>query len=138
MEWVQQNGLTVLLTLLFLVLALKNPVMARIYGVRSISVHELAKRLGNKPAPLLIDVRTPMEFNSGHIPGARNEPLGELSRRIEALRQLAQGREVAVVCRSGARSLGGAVMLKKAGCETVYNVAGGMLQWQSQGYQARG
>ncbi|MEO5347799.1 MAG: rhodanese-like domain-containing protein [Magnetococcus sp. YQC-9] len=137
MEWVQQNGLAVLLTLLFLVMALKNPVMARIYGVRSISVHELAALLKAKPAPLLIDVRTPMEFNTGHIPGARNEPLGELPRRIEALRQLAQGRDVAVVCRSGARSLGGAVVLKRAGCETVLNVSGGMLQWQSQGYQAR-
>ncbi len=136
MEWLQQNGLTVLLTVFFLVMLLKNPILARVYGIQSISVHELAALLKNKPAPLLIDVRTPMEFASGHIVGARNEPLSGLSGRVGAIQELAAGRDVLVVCRSGARSLGGSVVLKRGGCPKVINVAGGMLQWSAQGYQA--
>ncbi|MBF0212895.1 MAG: rhodanese-like domain-containing protein [Magnetococcales bacterium] len=115
---------------------LKNPILARVYGIQSISVHELAALLKNKPAPLLIDVRTPMEFASGHIVGARNEPLSGLSGRVGAIQELAAGRDVLVVCRSGARSLGGSVVLKRGGCPKVINVAGGMLQWSAQGYQA--
>ncbi|NGZ05425.1 MAG: rhodanese-like domain-containing protein [Magnetococcales bacterium] len=134
MEWLQQNGLSVVLTLLFLGLALKNPILARIYGVQSITVHELAALLRGKPAPLLVDVRTPMEFATGHIGGARNEPLSDLRGRVAAIRGMAGERDVVVVCRSGARSLGGSVVLKRGGCPKVYNVVGGMLQWTAQGY----
>ncbi|MBF0627339.1 MAG: rhodanese-like domain-containing protein [Magnetococcales bacterium] len=117
-------------------MTLKNPILARVYGVQSLSVHQLAALLQAKPSPLLIDVRTPMEFASGHIPGARNEPLSNLSERVAALRALADQRDVVVVCRSGARSLGGAVVLKRGGCPKVFNVAGGMLQWSAQGFGA--
>ncbi|MBF0340690.1 MAG: rhodanese-like domain-containing protein [Magnetococcales bacterium] len=134
MEWLQQNGLTVLLTLMFLVLALKNPLLARVYGVESVTVQGLAALLQAKPAPLLIDVRTPMEYAAGHISGARNEPLHGLNKRVAAIQELASGRDVVTVCRSGARSLGGAVILKRGGCPKVLNVSGGMLQWTAQGF----
>ena len=44
----------------------------------------LAERLGNSsdPDPTLIDVRTPVEFEAGHIPGAVNVPLDELKRSL--------------------------------------------------------
>ncbi|MBF0271282.1 MAG: rhodanese-like domain-containing protein [Magnetococcales bacterium] len=136
MEWLQQNGLSVFLTLMFVGLALKNPILARVYGVKSITVHELAALLKAKPSPLLLDVRTSGEFDSGHIVGARNEPLSGLGGRVGALREFAGDRDVVVVCRSGARSLSGSVVLKRGGCPKVYNVSGGMLQWVAQGYPA--
>ncbi len=50
---------------------------------------------------VLVDVRTPMEFGSGHLDGALNVPLNELMAGAGRLRK---NRPVVVYCRSGARS----------------------------------
>jgi phage shock protein E len=67
---------------------------------------------------LIIDVRTPAEYKSGHIKGSTNIPLDQLGGKIEFLR----GKKVPVitVCRSGARSGMAKNILSGAGLE-VYN-----------------
>ncbi len=50
----------------------------------------------------LIDVRTPMEFNSGSVAGSLNIPLNELPYRVEEIKELKQ--PLILFCRSGARS----------------------------------
>jgi len=49
---------------------------------------------------VLIDVRTPSEFNSGHAKGSKNIPLQNLSNQLKKLK----GKQVVLVCRSGARA----------------------------------
>lgn len=49
---------------------------------------------------LLIDVRTPAEFHSGHAKRSKNIPLSKLSNHIKKL----EGKEVVLVCKSGARA----------------------------------
>jgi 3-mercaptopyruvate sulfurtransferase SseA len=56
----------------------------------SISQSELAGRIGTRAAPLVIDVRSRPEFDSGHIPGADHIPHTELPGRQ---RELGEGRE---------------------------------------------
>jgi rhodanese-related sulfurtransferase len=51
---------------------------------------------------MLVDVRSPREFQSGHIPGAVNVPLGELKSRQAELEAGRGG--LYVVCQSGGRS----------------------------------
>ncbi|MBF0295839.1 MAG: rhodanese-like domain-containing protein [Magnetococcales bacterium] len=138
MEWLAQNGLSVFLTVLFMVLVLRGPILGRVFHVEYLSVHALAERMkGNQPL-LMLDVRTSGEYAAEHIQGTWNCPLSELSGRIEEVRaKAASGREVVVICRSGARSLNGAVTLKRAGFAKVYNLSGGMLQWKAQGYPVR-
>jgi len=51
---------------------------------------------------IIVDVRTPFEFTSGHIPGSRNIPLDTLPFKIQELKKL--GKTIITVCRSGARS----------------------------------
>lgn len=134
MAWLQENGSTLLFALFFFAIVLRGPLMARFYGIGRLSVHDLSTRLGGANPPLLLDVRTPMEFNAGHIPQAQLVPLGELKKRLEHLKIQHPDREVAAVCRSGSRSLHATIVIKKAGFATVFNVTGGMIHWQGQGY----
>lgn len=126
-----------MLILLFIGFVIRSRVFARLLGVEKLTVHELSERVAAKPPLVLIDVRTPTEFEAGHAPTAIPIPLSELKRRIEEVRGLCRRGEVAVVCRSGNRSLSGSVILKRAGIEHVYNVEGGMILWEEQGYPVR-
>ena len=78
---------------------------------------------------LLVDVRTPQEFESGYIEGAVNIPLQELAQRAG---ELPQDQPVVLYCRSGNRSSTAARMLSNAGYQQVYDL-GGVQDWQAQG-----
>lgn len=84
-----------------------------------------ARRLVEQGARL-IDVRTPAEFSAGHIDGATNIPVDQLSGRLSALGDKSQ--PVVVYCRSGARSARAASMLRNAGYTNVYDL-GGIGNW---------
>jgi phage shock protein E len=62
---------------------------------------------------LLLDVRTPEEFASGHVRGAVNIPVQELAGRMHELGST--GRDIVVYCRSGGRSATAASLLRRAG-----------------------
>ncbi|MBW2526720.1 MAG: rhodanese-like domain-containing protein [Deltaproteobacteria bacterium] len=68
----------------------------------------------------LVDVRTPGEFASGHVEGARNIPLQELPSRLHALGS--KQRPVLVYCRSGNRSGSAKRQLERAGFQRVINL----------------
>lgn len=87
-----------------------------------------ATRLFNDDA-LIIDVREDKEFAAGHIPRARHIPLSQLSSRLQELEKF-KAKPILVTCRSGQRSARACNLLKKAGFETVYNQAGGILAWE--------
>ncbi|MBF0382960.1 MAG: rhodanese-like domain-containing protein [Magnetococcales bacterium] len=132
-----EDSLQWIAILMFMGFILRAHVFSRILGVEKLTVHELMEKLGANPPIVLIDVRTKMEFDAGHAKGARLVPLNELKKRVEEVKQMCPHGSVAVVCRSGNRSLSGTVILKRAGIEHVYNVSGGMIHWQSQGYPVR-
>ncbi len=98
-------------------------------GIWEIHPQWLEDNLG---AVQIVDVREPAEFDGalGRIPGARLIPLGELEARAS---ELAQDRPVVTVCRAGGRSAQATVILRKAGLESVANLAGGMLRWRAEG-----
>jgi hydroxyacylglutathione hydrolase len=87
-------------------------------------VQEL-NRLPPSDSPLL-DVRTPREWDEGHIPGARYLFLGDLPER---LRNLDPGRPVVVYCASGYRSSLAASLLQASGFRDVRNVPGSYAAW---------
>ena len=134
MSWLQENGLFYLLLLAALLFVFRGPILARLFRVERLSVHELSKQMASPSPPLLLDVRSQSEFQSGHIRNAVLMPVAELHQRMESLRKSGLSRPVAVICLSGSRSVLGAVMLKRAGFERVYNVVGGMAHWKAQGY----
>ncbi|MBF0428997.1 MAG: rhodanese-like domain-containing protein [Magnetococcales bacterium] len=134
MAWLQQNGLMLFMLLMFLMLTLRGPILGRYYRVVHISVHDLAARL-QKKSSVVLDVRTAMEFETGAIAGVKNVPLSQLKAYAEGMKD--KDADVIVVCRSGARSLTGAIVLKRAGFSNVSTVSGGLLHWESQGYPVR-
>jgi rhodanese-related sulfurtransferase len=80
----------------------------------------------------LIDVRTPGEFESTHIPSADNLPLDTLDQHVDRIRDLAaDGAEVVLVCRSGARAHQAQDSLVDHGLPRLPILDGGMLAWQA-------
>jgi rhodanese-related sulfurtransferase len=79
----------------------------------------------------LIDVRTPGEFNEGHIPGASNIDVysPDFSDKIQALDKDAP---VYLYCRSGSRSGSVVAAMKQLGYERVYHLAHGIIDWHGE------
>lgn len=69
---------------------------------------------------ILVDVRTPREFSSGRVDGAKNIPVQQLEQRLDELEDKDQA--VLVYCRSGNRSSRAAQILENAGFERVYDL----------------
>ena len=95
------------------------------------SLEEEASKVEEKPvekakdinSPIVVDVRTPEEFEDGAYPGAINIPLDELMVRFEELGDNA-AREIVVYCASGARSAYAQRMLMQVGYVHVTNGGG--------------
>lgn len=95
-------------------------------GEQELGVDDLQRRLQGPDRPFLLDVREPSEFAVGHVPGAVLIPLGQLEARVG---ELPADREIAVICRSGARSGRATQVLVGRGLRA-RNVSGGMLAWR--------
>lgn len=81
----------------------------------------------------VIDVRTPGEYASGHLPGAHNVPLDQLRRALPAIKEaVAQGGELLVVCASGTRSESACRTLAGLGV-TAATLTGGTSGWAERG-----
>ena len=76
---------------------------------------------------LLVDVREPAEYASGHIPGAQLIPLLQLEARLNDLRP---GPQTVFYCHSGQRSLRAAAsVVMNRGLENIYSLEGGIIGW---------
>ncbi len=91
-----------------------------------IDVIQLATRLGQPGAPLLLDVREPHELEISRLPAALNIPLGTLAARLS---ELDTAREMVVFCKAGTRSARALELLVSAGFKKVKNLKGGINSW---------
>ena len=81
---------------------------------------------------LVIDVRTPGEYATGHLPRALNVPLDRLAKALPDIELAAERRELLLVCASGARAENAWRTLAERG------VAGAVLQGGTAGWAAEG
>lgn len=81
-----------------------------------------------KQGALLLDVRTPGEYSSGHIEGAVNIPVQELESRMGSLPPKKDA-PIVIYCQSGRRSSMAREMLMKAGYTKVHDL-GAMANWR--------
>ncbi len=96
-----------------------------------ISVAELYKKLKSGDYEHFIDVRTEMEWNSGHIKQAKHLPLNELLKKIP---DIPRNEEIIVTCGVGYRGNIAASFLQRHGFTHVHSLAGGMKAWINAGY----
>ena len=97
-------------------------------AITEILVNELTTLVEN--GSLVVDVREPDEYESGHIPGAVLVPLSTV---LTNKSEFESDETVYVVCRSGGRSMQACEMLHDVGISNVVNVAGGTMGWISLG-----
>ena len=95
--------------------------------MREVSVDTAAQMI--EDGAFALDVREREEFAGGHVPGAVNIPMGQLTGRLG---EVDGDRPVVVICRSGNRSGTMTDVLKAAGFEAV-NMLGGTLEWVESG-----
>ncbi len=80
------------------------------------------KELVKNPSTVIVDVRSPWEFEMEHIPGAKNIPLEEVPAKVAEFKSFQT--PVVLYCRSGARSGMALSILKQSGVADVYNGGG--------------
>ncbi|HEX9431499.1 MAG TPA: rhodanese-like domain-containing protein [Burkholderiales bacterium] len=91
-----------------------------------------ATQLINRDDALVIDVREPGEYATGHVLGAKNLPLARLAAPAGELAKR-KDRPVIVYCDGGERSAKAMAALKKQGYTRVANLSGGIGAWQQAG-----
>lgn len=97
--------------------------------IDALALHELVDSGKNVR---IVDVRTPGEFESAHIPGSYNVPLDLLrEHRDEFLAHFDEN--VVLVCRSGQRATQAEEALRTAGLFNVHILDGGILSWDALG-----
>ena len=99
---------------------------------RRLSVQTLQERLSSEDAPRVLDVRTPAEFETAHIPGSYNVPLDNLREHRAELRAHLD-EDVVLVCRTGGRAEQAEKALAEVGLPGLRVLEGGMVAWESNG-----
>ena len=99
---------------------------------KSISPVALSAKLGAAETHDLLDVRTPAEYASAHVPGARLIPLNTLN--VDTfLAKHEPGRPVYVLCQAGERASKAIEQFEYAGCDDCVLVEGGTQAWVDSG-----
>jgi sortase A len=80
---------------------------------------------------IILDVRKLEEFNQGHLEGAVHIPVDELEGRLD---ELSEDEPIIVYCKSGGRSKTASNLLIENGFTQIYNMSGGILDWEQEGY----
>jgi len=96
-----------------------------------LTAHEFMQKIATTADAQLVDVRTPQEFQNGHIEHALNLDWNnpEFDRQLAALDK---AKPVLVYCLSGGRSGKAADKMRREGFEKVYELPGGMMEWRAE------
>lgn len=88
-----------------------------------------AIRLMNNDSAVVLDVREAGDFSKGHIKDAKNVPISSFKSQLDSLVKH-KDKPVLAYCRSGNVSGKACRILKHSGFNNVYNLAGGIVNWQ--------
>ena len=99
-------------------------------GIQLLDVPTFTEGISRKRVQL-VDVRTPEEYDAGHIEKAVN--IDFLAEDFEdAIQKIDKDRPVFIYCRSGGRSGRASKLMKELGFKKVYDLEGGYLNWSDQ------
>lgn len=89
---------------------------------------EFSKKLKEDNNSVLLDIRTPREYNQGHIPNSALMNIYDPSFLTE-VQKLDKSKNYYLYCRSGSRSYQAGQIMINLGFTTVYNLRSGILNW---------
>lgn len=95
--------------------------------VRHLNIDQLQGMLDQQPPPLLVDVRTVVEYRVSHLPGAL--PVVSFSSE-----KLEKDRLIVAYCSVGFRSAKFVEQLQQQGFRHAYNLRGSIFMWANQGF----
>jgi rhodanese-related sulfurtransferase len=93
---------------------------------------EWAAQLANETDAIVLDVRTDEEVAEGYIRNARQLNIMAPQEFMQGLDGLDPSKPYYVYCRSGNRSGQACVIMKSRGFSTVYNLLGGIMEWNGE------
>lgn len=99
--------------------------------MKDISQQDWAQGITNANV-VILDVRASYEFDEGHIPGAKNIDIYLGQDFINELEVLDKNKDYYVYCKSGGRSGQACAIMKQLGFTKVYNLIGGITEWQGE------
>ena len=128
-QYVQTNWMLILIFAMSGGMLIWPLIQRQTSGMTDIGTHE-ATRLINKGPHLVLDVGDAAEFATGHLPKARNIPVGELAARLDEIGKY-KDKPVLVVTAKGPTRAGAACrLLKRSGFANVYQLRGGTAAWE--------
>lgn len=130
MDFIQNNILLIAVAVVSGAMLLW-PMLRRNSGGSSVNTLQ-ATQLINREDALVLDVREAIEYVAGHVPGAKNVPLGQLETRVAEIQKY-KAKPVIVVCASGSRASGAIAILNKLNFANVHKLSGGFPTWQQAG-----
>ena len=102
-------------------------------NIQTIAPEAFAKKINETPKAQILDVRTPQEFAAGHLDNAVNiDWLGDGF--VANAEKLDKSKPVFVYCKTNNRSPQAAAKLEELGFKTIYNLQGGLLKWDADGF----
>jgi rhodanese-related sulfurtransferase len=113
--------------------AVNRMIAADFPDVSTLTTDSLAARLADstRPRPLLLDARSPEEYDVSHLPGARRvDPTAD---SLPHLDTLSRERPIVVYCSVGYRSARVAARLQEQGFTDVRNLEGSIFRWANEG-----
>lgn len=100
-------------------------------GIVQLDAPSAVRMLQQEDAPVLVDVRTDMEWQIARIAGAKLMPLQEFGARWRELEGL-QDKPIILQCHHGMRSYQAAMFLREKGFRSLFNLVGGIDAWSVQ------
>jgi len=98
-------------------------------NIKNITAEEAHQLIKTKKDVIVIDVRTKGEFKSGHIPGSKSIPVGEIASRINEIEKY-KDTPIIVHCASGGRSPAAVRVLLKHNFSNIHHMNRGLSGWK--------
>lgn len=96
---------------------------------QNVSIDEAQELIKKDSDVLILDVRTPAEYKSGHIPNAINIPHNTLIIRLNEIEKY-KDKNILVHCQSGGRSSIAVQILEQQGFNKIYHMKNGFGAWK--------
>ena len=93
---------------------------------------EWSYRSSNDSNSIIIDVRTPEEFEISKIPSSINIDFNNPEFFIKEIQKLNKKMSYFIYCRTGVRSSNSCLLMKELGFDNINNLLGGIVEWRGE------